>query len=123
GQTKALLFCSVLMSLPMLLSEEVRLLADAPLGFFVLASFACAYAWIESRHPDDLRLAALCAAGLIFTKSEGIGWFAILVTATAVTLAAGKRLREWRALASLVVIPLLVNAPWLVFRAHIPKVA
>ena len=121
--TSALLFTAVLLGLPMLLSQTSRLMPDSVTAWFVVAAFGCCGLWLQSNHPDDLRIAGACAAGVLFTKNEGIGFFLVLVGMT-LLLVLLKRThpRRYRDLAWLVVIPVVATAPWFLLRVGIPKV-
>ena len=122
-RTYALFFTAVLAGTPMLLTQASRMTTDVPLAFFALGAFVCGYFWLESRHPDDLRIAAIFAAGMLFTKSEGIGLWFILGVIVIVALATERRIKfllpagVWLGL-----VPVLISLPWFVFRLGIPKV-
>ena len=83
---RSLLFGALVLGLPMVLSQTARLMTDAPLSFFVAVSFMCSYLWLKTGHRDDLRLAGFFTAGMLFTKSEGTGFFLILLAGLAVGL-------------------------------------
>lgn len=121
----ALVFTAVLLSLPMLLSQSVRLLADVPLSLFALIAFARCSAWLESGVEDDLRLAGCFTAGLLWTKNEGMGLALVLALAAAATLGLAAWRRDgqrWRAAALwLVALPWAAATSWLFFRLDIPK--
>lgn len=118
----AVLLTAVVAGSPMLASQTSRLLADPALALFVLAAFGCAALWLESDHRDDLRLAGLFAAGMLFTKNEGMGLHAVLVAAiAALRIARGQRRLHAPALGWLVGVPLGLTAGWFLFRWGIPK--
>jgi len=119
---EAVLMATVTLGLPMILSQTTRLLADAPLAFFVLAAFACCHLWLESGHGDDLRLSGLFAAGMLFTKNEGVPLTAILFGSAALFLLLERRARALLGAAAwLVGAPLVLTAAWFTFRMGIPK--
>jgi hypothetical protein len=119
----ALFFTAVLAAIPMLLTQTSRMLADAPLAFFALGAFVCTYLWLESGHPDDLRIASTFAVGMLFTKNEGIGFWFILGIITATGLAAERRIKLLQSAGLwLGAVPVLVMLPWFIFRSGIPKI-
>lgn len=123
SRTHALVFTALLAGVPMLLSQTSRLMSDAPLALFVMGAFICCYLWLESSHPDDLRLAGVLAAGMLFTKNEGIGLLAILALIAAMAIVAQRRMKLFvPAVVWLAAVPLLLTAVWFVFRLGIPKV-
>jgi hypothetical protein len=119
----ALLFTAMLIGLPMLLSQTSRIMADPVLSFFVMAAFVCCFLWIESGHPDDLRLTGFFTAGMLFTKNEGMGLFLILIIMAFCGLLAQKKFGQMLSAAIwLLVVPLAMTAAWFAFRWGIPKV-
>src|SRR5262249_45445684 len=119
---RSLLFGALVLGLPMLLSQTARLMTDAPLSFFVALSFMCCYLWLKMGHPDDLRLAGFFTAGMLFTKSEGVGFFLILLATLGVGLVRhGQRDKLRSAALWLLIVPLALTAPWFAFRLGIPK--
>lgn len=122
-RANALLFTAFLMGVPMVLSQTSRLMADAPLAFFVLAAFGCAYRWLDAGHVDDLRLAGVFAAGMIFTKREGTALFAVLLVVLMLALVAERALARSKPVALwLIAVPLAAMAPWFVCLRDIPRV-
>jgi len=123
GRAHALFFTAVLAGTPMLLTQASRMMTDVPLAFFTLGAFVCSYLWLESKHPDDLRIAAIFAVGMLFTKNEGIGLWFILGIIVVIAIAAERGIKFllpagiW-----LGVAPVLVTLPWFIFRFGIPKV-
>ena len=119
----ALFFTAVLAGIPILLTQTCRLVTDVPLAFFALGAFVCSYFWLQSKHVDDLRIAAAFTVGMLFTKNEGIGLWFILGLIVVAALAAERRIEFLLPTAIwLGVVPLLVSLPWFVFRLGIPKV-
>ena len=122
ARLEAALLATVAMGLPMVLSQSSRLLADAPLSCFTLAAFAGCHLWLESGNDDDLRLAGLFSAGMLFTKNEGVALSAILLASASCYLVVRRRTRALPlAAAWLGGVPLLLTGAWFVFRAGIPK--
>lgn len=120
---RALLFTALLVGVPMVLSQISRLMADAPLSLFVCATFALCYLWVHAGHGDDLRLAGCFGAGMLFTKNEGIGFFAILLVVVGSVVAFRRKAKEALSAAVwLVGVPLLLTGAWFAFRSGIPKV-
>jgi len=120
----ALLFTALLAGVPMLLSQTSRLMSDPALAYFSTGAVGCCYVWLRSPDTgDDLRLAALFATGMLFTKNEGVGLLTLLVVAAAgVLLLRGDVRRSVSVIVWLGVVPLLLTAFWFVFRMDIPKV-
>lgn len=122
SRTHALVFTALLAGVPMLLSQTARLMSDAPLALFVMGAFICCYLWLESGHPDDLRLAGVLAAGMLFTKNEGVGLWAILVLIAAIAIVVERKRKLFApAVVWLAAAPLSLTAVWFVFRLGIPK--
>jgi hypothetical protein len=122
ARLEAALLATVAMGLPMVLSQSSRLLADAPLSCFTLAAFAGCHLWLETGNDDDLRVAGLFSAGMLFTKNEGLALSAILLASVSCFLLARRRARALPlAAAWLGGVPLLLTGAWFVFRAGIPK--
>ena len=118
----ALLFATVTVGLPMVLSQSSRLLADAPLAYFALAAFACCHLWLHSGHGDDLRLSGLFSAGMLFTKNEGLALGAILLVSASAFLLVHRRSRALPlAFVWLGGVPLLLTGTWFAFRMGIPR--
>jgi 4-amino-4-deoxy-L-arabinose transferase-like glycosyltransferase len=119
----SLLFTALLLGLPMVLSQTSRLMTDAPLSFFVVG-FICCYLWLEYGATDDLRLAGFFAAGMLFTKNEGLGLFVVLLVTMTIALLVQRKLRHSLTVALwLLGVPLVATAVWYVFRSGIPKVS
>ena len=119
----ALFFTAVLAGIPFLLTQTARMMADVPLAFFAFGAFVCCYFWLESKQPDDLRIAAAFTVGMLFTKNEGIGLWLILGVMLIITLVIERRIKLLQPAAIWVgVIPALVTLPWFVFRLGIPKI-
>jgi hypothetical protein len=120
----ALLFTAVLMGLPFLLSQTERLSSDAAMSFFAMTAFACLYFWLGSEHEDDLRLAGFLAAGILFTKKEGMGLFAIFAVVAFGGLVWQRKFRQLpRAGLWLVGVPALLTGAWFAFsKLNVTKV-
>ena len=119
---RSLLFVALVLGLPMVLSQTARLMADAPLSFFVATSFMCCYLWLKTGQRDDLRLAGFFTAGMLFTKNEGMGFFLILLAGLGIGLISQGRRDQLRPVAVwLLLVPLALTAPWFAFRLGIPK--
>jgi hypothetical protein len=122
GRLSALTFLALLVGSPMLLSQTSRLMADAPLASFAVVAFvACSLdPWSANR--DDLKLASFFAAGMLFTKNEGIGLFAILAILALAGVAWGRQFgRLLPVFLWIVVVPLVLTGAWFLFRMQIPK--
>jgi hypothetical protein len=120
----ALLATALLVSVPIWQAQVVRLGADAPLAYFWLLCAGCSYAWLDGGGAGLLRLAGVFAVGVLLTKNEGIALFGVLAASGIATLlAGGGRARLPRFLAWQVALPLLVTAPWFVWRARVPQLA
>ena len=123
SRLRTIFFTAALAGVPMLLTQTARLMCDVPLAFFALGAFVCCYLWLESKQPDDLRIAATFTVGMLFTKNEGIGLWLILGVMLIITLLTERRIKLLRPAAIwLGVIPALVTLPWFIFRLGIPKV-
>jgi hypothetical protein len=121
ARRQALLFTAALLAVPMVASQASRLMADAPFALFVLTAAGAVHVSLRDRDAGALRIAGLFAAGLLLTKNEGMAALPAIVLATAVGTARSDE-RRWRPAAiCLVLLPLLLAGPWLLFRAGIPK--
>ena len=114
----AMAYTALLCGIPIVLSQTSRLLADAPLAFFALLAFGASSTWLESRDDAWIRLSGVFAAGMILTKNEGLGLAAILVMALLLCRAPVRPVATWT-----IALPAVLTAPWLIFRAGIPKLA
>lgn len=114
----AMAYTALLCGIPVVLSQSSRLLADAPVAFFVLLAFGAGSTWLDSRDDAWIRLCGVFAAALILTKNEGLGLAAILVIALLVCRAPIRPVAAWT-----IALPAVVTAPWLIFRVGIPKLA
>jgi hypothetical protein len=122
-RSTSLLFTVLLVSVPMLQNASIRMAADVPLSFFFFASAVTLSAWLESGDGDMLKLAAICATGLLMTKNEGMALFGILVVTAGGVLVLERNFAQLpRAGGWLVALPLGLSSPWLLFRTTIPKV-
>lgn len=122
NRTGALLFTLVLSGLPMLQAQSVRMMADVPLGFLLFGVVSGVGAYLREGHREDLRAAGVLAAGVLFTKSEGMPLLGIVVLSSVVTLLVSGRRRDVPAAFLFVgILPLALTAPWFLFRHGIPK--
>jgi len=124
-KTNALLFTALLIGLPYFLSQTSRLMADPPLAYFVMTSFFFLYSWLNSHHPDDLRLGGFFVAAMLFTKSEGIMYFVTLFfIICAVWIWRGRDFRHCLSMTFwFLLVPATLTAAWFVFRTHNMNVA
>jgi hypothetical protein len=115
-RTSALMFTALLAGLPYFLSQTTRLSSDVVMSFFAVSAFGWLYLWLRSEHDDDLRLAGFLSAGILFTKKEGLGLFALLLFVAVGALLWQKQFRKLpRAGIWLVGAPTLLTGAWFVF--------
>jgi hypothetical protein len=118
----SMLFTALLAGLPMLSSQIARLMSDPPLSFFWLGAVVCAYFWLESKHTDDLVIAAMFIVGILFTKNEGIGLWLVLVVSIATAILMRRETAFWSTAAVCIVLaPMVATFTWFVFRVGISK--
>jgi hypothetical protein len=122
-RASALLFTAVLMGLPFVLSQTSRLSSDAAMSYFAMGAFVCLYLWFCSDHNDDLRLAGFFATGILFTKKEGIGLFAIFIVVAVLGVLLRRNFRQAPRVALwLMGAPIVLTLPWFMFtKLHIVK--
>lgn len=120
----ALAVTAVMASLPASMHYTECGQADIPLMLISGASLFCLVAWMQTGHRDSLLLAAVLMAGALFTKTEGqVVFGAHLCTAAASVFVAARSHDRMRRLGQLVlyfIIPILLLAPWLLYRATLP---
>jgi len=118
SRTVALLASFVACSLPMLVAQSVRLLADLPLGLFFLLTLGFLARARASDDPGALRLAAAAGGGLAWCKNEGLALLfaaALCLALPGLTPPRAARPR-WLAARRFAAAAGLLAAPWLLFR-------
>lgn len=122
GRARSLVITAIFITLPMMLSQAIRLMADAPLGFYIMASAGMTWLWLRDGRSDDLKLAGAFAVGMLFTKNEGAGHLLILLLVTLAATIQDRRKDVPAVLLWLLVVPALATACWFQFRSGIPQV-
>jgi hypothetical protein len=90
-------------------------LGDEPLALLVALAGLVGALWLLERDPRLLVVCGVCTTAAAVTKVEGLPAAVILP----VLLAVATRLRGWRPLLALAVVPVLADVPWrLWMRAH-----
>jgi hypothetical protein len=86
------------------------------LSFFAMSAFVSLYFWLDEGHGDDLRLAGFLAAGILFTKKDGIGLFGIFIVVGLGALLLRKQFALLPRVAGwLVGAPVLLTGAWFIF--------
>lgn len=93
----------------------------APMAAYLLGTLVFVLRWCEAERPGSWLPAALLAAGMVFTKAEGLLYFCLITPCLGLTFLARGRRRQWLPLLFFVTVTGLVSLPWLMFRHSLPE--
>lgn len=116
-------FQSLLLLLVLTMATHDRLAGGyvtVALAVFLLGTLVFGLRWSEHGCTPSLWMSVLFAAGLVFTKSEGLLYFVILAALFGLTALKRRSRPDLARAAAFAGVTLLVSLPWLLFRRELP---
>ncbi|MCR4290824.1 MAG: glycosyltransferase family 39 protein, partial [Candidatus Scalindua sp.] len=98
--------------------------ADIPLAFFYATGVIYPFCWMKERRRADLFVSAIFSGLAIFTKNEGLGFFAVTVFCISIYIffnsKKGVVRQNIESFSVYVIIPILIVLPWLILSMGMP---